>query len=477
MRLNLDDTIVALATAPGAGARAVVRLAGQDVTACLALCFAADDDRDLATIRHASRFSGQFQLDDQQTIPCALFLWPDRRSYTRTPVAEIHVINSPPLLDVILCTLCDHGCRLAEPGEFTLRAFLGGRIDLPQAEAVLGVIDAANAQQLNVALRQLSGGLSGPLTDIRNQLLDLLAHLEAGLDFVEEDIEFISRDALLQQLTSARNKVSKVADQMQQRTEIVDTTLVVLTGSANVGKSSLFNAMIARDGALVSDIAGTTRDYVSATLDLDGLTCQLIDTAGIEETQDDDVITAQAQAASVRQLEAAALQIVCLDASRPLSREERSRLSEPSRAPRIIALTKQDLPHAVVREEIVAEIVVVEKIPAKPVLQEKDLPVVAVSSHTGQGLDKLRTLLKSVITESTGTDNAFVLATASRCHDSLRRAGLDLESAQTGAESNAGEELVAADIRHALNELGQVMGEVYADDILDRVFSQFCIGK
>ena len=202
------------------------------------------------------------------------------RSYTGQPVVEIHTLGSPPLLEIVLRSICAAGARPAGPGEFTLRAFLAGRIDLTQAEAVLGVIDAGDRHELEIALGQLAGGLARPLHRLRNKLLDLLAQVEAGFDFADEDLAFITREELDRQLAEAESDAAAILRQVDSRHESSPGVRAVLVGRPNTGKSSLFNALAGDRAALVSDHPGTTRDYLTAELDLDGVKCQLIDTAG-----------------------------------------------------------------------------------------------------------------------------------------------------------------------------------------------------
>ncbi|NIL99243.1 MAG: GTP-binding protein [Planctomycetales bacterium] len=465
MTYDFTDTIVALATAPGRGARAVVRVAGPDVVAVLQPCFLADDGRQLRAVRQASLVPGRLQLGElHRALPCELLLWPDARSYTRSSLAEIHLIGSAPLAEAAIRRLCQGGCRLAGPGEFTLRAFLGGRLDLTQAEAVLGVIQAADGPQLDVALRQLAGGLSGPLAHLRDHLLELLAHLEASLDFVDEDIQFLSDEDLRRQLQAATEQVAGIAAQMQRRGEVVHQSRVVLTGTTNVGKSSLFNALMEKQGALVSHLAGTTRDYLTATLDLDGITCRLTDTAGIEQFDKTAAasIAAQAQLATDEQLRLADVELLCLDLSRPQPPVRTPRGDSQVRAKRVVALTKRDL---------------LPRSPQPFDAADSTTPVVAVSSHTGEGLDELRQVLRAVVLDLQRSDEVYVPATVTRCREGLRRAAGDLRAALDAADARAGQEIVAAEIRQALDELGQVVGAVYTEDILDRIFSRFCIGK
>ena len=277
----LDDTIAAVASPPGAAARGIVRLSGPEVAACVGRVFTADGHADWAGAGSPTAFPGHLRLPGVAApLPCDLCFWPTRRTYTGQPVAEVHTLGSPPLLEAAVEAFCEAGARPAEPGEFTLRAFLAGRIDLTQAEAVLGVIDAAGPDQLRTALAQLAGGLGAPLGSLRDRLLDLLSELEAGLDFADEDLEPLAPERLEAELEAAAGQVARLERQMLGRGEAGELPRVVLTGRPNVGKSSLFNALSGRAGALVCDLPGTTRDYLAAELECHGVRFLLVDTAG-----------------------------------------------------------------------------------------------------------------------------------------------------------------------------------------------------
>ncbi len=454
MPYHLDDTIAAIASPPGGALRGIVRLSGPLSRECVEPLFEASPrELGLRDVRRATAVSGLLRLPELAApLPCDLYVWPDGRSYTRQPMIEIHTFGSPALLGCVLANVCAGGARLAEPGEFTLRAFLAGRLDLTQAEAVLGTIDAGDRREFEVALRQLAGGIAGPMTQLREDLLDLLAHLEAGLDFVEEDIEFISAEALEQRLAAAAASVANLAEQMNSRGESRETVRAVLVGWPNVGKSSLFNALVGHGRALVSPLAGTTRDYLTAELDLDGVRMQLIDTAGVEEFP--ATISAAAQQLAVQQASDAQVRVLCLDSTRPLNEWELQRLSDSSNE--LIVLTKCDGRRAM----------------------EIGLPqAVATSAQTGEGLAALRRRLREATETAPRGELAVVASTATRCRESLRRAAESLGRARDLVRTRAGEELVAVETRVALDELGQVVGAVYTDDVLDRIFSRFCIGK
>ncbi|WP_254507350.1 tRNA modification GTPase [Anatilimnocola floriformis] len=462
MSLAIDDTIVALASAAGGSYEGIIRVSGPAVVEVLKKIFDGETGSGDLQSKRPLVLNGRLRLASDTRaqevhLPALVYLWPTSRSYTRQPLAEIYLPGSPPLLDLAIRSLCKCGARLAGPGEFTLRAFLAGRLDLTQAEAVLGVIDAQDAASLQSALTQLSGGLSHPLASLRNQLLDLLAHLEAGLDFVDEDIEFISRAELQQQVTAAATKVQSIADQLNSRSETsTSAPRVVLYGEPNAGKSSLLNALAGTAAAIVSPVAGTTRDYLVRLVTIDNQQLQLIDTAGVEEVSSTNAIAADAQSLGQSQHQQADLQLLCIDSSQPMSPWSHAELQRNSLTPRLIIGTKFDQTGG----------------------HSFDLPSPALltSVVTGHGLDELRGAIITALRKSTG-EIPVVATTALRCTASLQAAATALASAADLTTNGASDEWIAAELRLALDELGQVIGAVYTDDILDRVFSRFCIGK
>ncbi len=458
---ELEDTIVAIASPPGGAVRGIVRASGPGVLECLARVFRPIPPVELPTVRVPTALSGEFHVPGVASpLPGEVLLWPGPRSYTRQPLAELHTLGSPPLLEALLEGLCQAGARPAQPGEFTLRAFLSGRIDLTQAEAVLGVVDAADPGQLDAALAQLAGGLARPLQRLREELLDLVAHLEAAFDFADEDITFLSVGQLAERLERAAAAVEKIRAQLQSRSQTDDKPRAVLVGRPNVGKSSLFNALAGAEQAIVSAQPGTTRDYLIAQLDLDGICCELIDTAGLVPldgpfSREDDP-DAAAQRTAQTQARQAHVELFCLDGTRELDPWEQEQLHAGGRA-RLLVVTKVDAPRRLAL----------------------DVPAIETSALAGTGLAELKAALRARLVETAMPDAPYraVAATAARSRHWLHQAAEALARAQQLHQSRAGEELVAAEVRLALEALGQVAGAIYTEDILDRIFSQFCVGK
>jgi tRNA modification GTPase len=442
---DTTDTIAAVASPPGSGARGIVRLSGPEAWSIARADFTAERVEPLPA-RPEWR-EGSLTLDGLALpLPASLALWPAPRTYTGQPLAEIHTIGAPPLVNLVLAQCLARGARLAEPGEFTLRAFLSGRIDLTQAEAVLGVIEARSPAQLDAALRQLAGGLATPIVTLRNRLLDILAHLEANLDFVDEpDVDPLGRQTLAEELAGASAELTSLADRLRSRDRPEGRPRVVLVGPPNAGKSRLFNALLGQGRALVSPHAGTTRDYLSAPCHCDGLDIELIDTAGIEPAAGS--IAARAQALCAEQVAQADLLLVCESADTG--------------------------PPPADRSGPIAWLRVGTKCDLAPPLSPGAIPT---SALTGAGLATLRTAIAAALRASSPDDSAPT-TTSARCRDSLLRAGDSLGSAAATLAFSGGEELVAIDLRQAIDELGRVVGAVVSDDILDRIFRRFCIGK
>ena len=445
-----DDPIVALSSAPGPGLRAIVRVTGPKTRDVMAAVFES-----ATTWYSASRkalLPGAIRLPNvHSTLPADLYFWPAPHTYTGQDLAELHTISSPPLVERLIAALLNAGARSAMPGEFTQRAFLSGKKDLTQAEAVLAVIEAGTDTDLQKALTQLAGGVTQPLQKLRNDLLNLLADVEAGLDFVDEDIEFVSQAQILLRASSAIAHLMNLRRQLDDRTVSGRPIRVAIVGNPNAGKSSLFNALTGREAALVSEQAGTTRDYLLHPINLGGITVELIDTAGWQHAT--DTIEAQAQRLGLEQTTRADVILWCVPTGENFDVQGGQRLKQTGVQVLMIA-TKADLQ---VRQV------------------ESEFPeAVATSIFTANGLNALRKTLTEIVAAIAKPPLA---PSQSRCRAHVDAAILALRRVHEHAREEDPQELLALALRESLDQIGEMAGAVYTNDLLDRIFSRFCIGK
>jgi tRNA modification GTPase len=347
------------------------------------------------------------------------------------------------LVELLLTRILDAGARQAQPGEFTLRAFLAGKLDLTRAEAVLGVIEAEDRDDLKRSLDQLAGGVTRPLEQLRSDLLDLLADVEAGLDFGDEDIEFVDRTALLHRLGKGLALVTLLGKQLEDRGISGRAFRAVLVGQPNVGKSSLFNTL-AGASALISPEPGTTRDYLTKRLDLDGVAVELVDTAGLHESVDE--LEHRSQQLGQGEAGRADLSLLCVEAGQTLLPQE-------------VVLARQNRVLCV----------------ATKCDRGEPLPgFLATSVFHGEGLDRLREALAE---KARARPSSPLAPSLSRCRHHVQECLSRLRQAHEHAREEDPPELLAAELRGALEALGAMVGAVYTDELLDRIFSRFCIGK
>jgi tRNA modification GTPase len=452
---RLDDDIVAVSSAPGPGRRAIVRVTGPGTREIVAACFVPFTSHPTPLVAtnpggaahgfvtgEGNRIrKGNFRLKGVNSpLPADLYFRKAPRTYTGQDLAELHLISSPPLVERLVEDLLAAGARPARPGEFTMRAFLAGKTDLPRAEAVLAVIDAAHDADLTAALAQLAGGVSRPLDVLRDDLLNLLADVEAGLDFVEEDIHFVTKAELLTRLDGALGQLATLAKQLDARGVAGRPVRVALVGEPNAGKSRLFNALVGVDAALVSPAAGTTRDYLTHRLTLAGHDVELIDTAGRADAADD--IEGQAQTLGTASAALADLRLLCVPVDGPVP---------PIPSGEVVVRTKADVKHG--------------SIPGVPA---------PVSAVTGEGLPEFQQWLTEAVA---ALAKPSLAPSQSRCRHHVAAASDALARAKHIVQTAEPPELLALELRAALGQIGEMTGAIYTNDLLDRVFGRFCIGK
>lgn len=467
MSLVLDDTIVAISSGLAPAKRAVVRVSGPATRDILSqLIVDSPEAGELLAARHATcqsvrvhtGLSSKLHDSADDAIDGHCYYWPDNRSFTGQPTAELHILGSLPIVESLIEHICALGARPADRGEFTLRSFVAGKLDLPQAEAVLGVIEAESEDDLHTALAQLGGNLSEPIRELRERLVEVAAHVEAALDFVDEDIQFIEPEELRLQLTGTVDQLATILKQLAARGTRSRQPQVMLIGLPNAGKSSLFNALVGSSRAIVSEQAGTTRDLVSAQVQFYDLSCVLTDTAGIEQWQEFSP-RKLAQDQLHRSVASADLVLVCFDCRCPDDHAQAQQLLSTAGVPpqrQIVVATKVDL-------------------------APSDAPVAAdvhTSSLDPELVGELQKLVVKRIGQIQGELQSDSLhRTMVRCSALVASALAAIERALKLLDDPFGDELVASELRHAIDELAAVIGEVHSDDILGEIFSRFCIGK
>jgi len=452
------DTIAAIATPPGEAGIGIVRLSGPEAESIARRLFRPRRPCD-AWQSHRLYLGNLLDSQGHVLDEVLLTLMRAPHSYTREDVVEIHCHSGYAVLKAILGEVLAQGARLARPGEFSLRAFLSGRLDLSQAEAVLEIIQARTDAALRVAQTHLAGSFGRRLGELRAALLGVLAQLEAALDFPEEAAE-LSPLAIKDELAAPQKELAQLLATYRQGRLLKEGVRVVLAGRPNVGKSSLLNRLLDADRAIVTDIPGTTRDVIEETINLGGLALNLADTAGLREAR--DLVEELGVARSKERLAQADLILYLVDGSEAFSPEDAEVLEELADRPVLVVINKIDLPPKLQVEEI---------------SRSAPHPVVAISALTGQGLPDLeQAVVDLVLGGGVQTDREIV--TQARHAALLVQAG---EALRRGHEFLGQAvppwELVALEVKDALLALGEITGEEVGDEVLDHIFSQFCIGK
>lgn len=465
---NFSDTICAPATSVGTGAVSLIRISGPESSAVVdrVVCFRS------GTAAQAPGFSLKFgTVEGLDEVLVALFRAP--HSYTGEDAAEISCHASPFIVSSLLDRLTEAGCRLAEPGEFTRRAFVNGKMDLAQAESVADVIASSTATQHRVAMHQLRGGYSAELRALRKQLLELTALMELELDFSEEDVEFADRSRLRALLDTACSHCRQLADSFRLGNAIRNGVPVAIVGAPNSGKSTLLNALLRDDRAIVSDIPGTTRDTVEETCVLDGVLFRFIDTAGIRASSDE--IERLGIERTYRKIGEADVVLGVIDAV-SCGSEETFGLAVREIAERMDFRQQKLLIIANKCDILGVNKVVIDGNSFVLSINNQSyiIPCLWISAKTGSGLEQLRSELVSAV-----GNRAFegTLVTNARHARALRAAAESLSVVSDGLDRGIPSDLLAEDLRAALSSLGSITGEITTDEVLGEVFSRFCIGK
>jgi tRNA modification GTPase len=455
--LSKNETIVAIATPPGRGGIGIVRLSGPE-----AVAIAEPMLRLRNPLTHTqARFADLLDLDTQEKLDEAVVtFFAEPHSYTGEDVVEIAAHGSPVILETMVRQALEGGARLAAPGEFTQRAFLGGRIDLTQAEAVHDLIEAQTLYQARVAAQQLHGALSRRIKPIKEGLVALIAVLEAGIDFAEDDIDVLPNAEIIKRIEELRASLQPIAGSFARGRVVHAGLMLAIVGRPNAGKSSLFNRLVERERAIVTAAPGTTRDLVTERVSLGGIPVELVDTAGMREASD------EAEQIGIRKsreaLTDADVVLMVLDATAPPEQEEMELLATLTQRRALVVVNKSDLAHP--------------SASVQAALDGLGLAIVHTSALSGEGVGELKQKMLAVVGQSTA-DTETGMLTSLRQYEAVTATLEGLAAADSAATQNIPHEMVLLDLYGALKHLDSLTGETTSDDILHLIFSTFCIGK
>ena len=465
--IRMEDTIVALATPTGRSGMGVVRLSGGGSVA-IARRFAGDEGFEFRP-RHSHLVKLVDPTGGEVIDEAIVTHFKAPHSFTGEDVVEISCHGSPVLLRRVIDTCLSLGARLAEPGEFSLRALANGRMNLAEAEAIRDLIDAQTIASAQQAVRQMRGEFSHQLQPVKDELLDVIVLLESALEFVEDDLPETQSDLIKRRLSVLGEEVDRIAGTFKAGRLIRDGLQVALVGRPNVGKSSLFNALLGSERAIVTDIAGTTRDQLHERFTIGDIPVSLIDTAGLRDTA--DVVESIGVERSRRTMADADLVLVMVDASETLTEEDREIIRSVEDLNHLIVVNKIDKADAAAISNLRSEIADLD-----PTIGKERLKIVPASAKTGEGLDGLQRAIVEPFSPQDASSNGF-LVTDARHHDLLVRAAGEIRHSIDLLDQRASEEITLIGLHSALRYLGQITGETTTEDMLTRIFSTFCIGK
>ena len=445
----MADTIAAIATPPGQGGVGIVRISGKNA------CSIAEKISQLQSfeprkIHFASFFDDQKNLIDQGL----LIYFKNPASFTGEDVVELQTHGSPVVLDMLIEAITQQGARIARPGEFSERAFLNGKLDLTQAEAIADLIEAGSKQAARMATRSLQGSFSQAINELVENLVKLRMFVEAAIDFPEEEIDFLSDSKVSIDLEDIKNRVNTILEKANQSYLVKEGMNLVIAGKPNAGKSSLLNALSGSETAIVTNIPGTTRDTLKTHIQIDGMPVHIIDTAGLRQSE--DIVELEGIKRAKKEIAQADHILWVYDCNETLD---------------VTDIQKQHLPDEIPVTYIKNKI---DKIDMAPSVDEKG-HVIAISAKLGTGIDLVKNYLKQIMGYRSEQEGDFL---ARRRHiEALQRAARHLDNAETALQQLKAGELLAEELRLAQNELNEITGEFTSDDLLGKIFSSFCIGK
>lgn len=457
----IDDTIAAIATAPGEGGIGIIRISGPKSLEVAEEIFFSMSGKKISEYPARTLIFGNIKNGDKKIDEVLVAYMKGPNSYTAEDVIEINChggfISAKRILELVL----SKDVRLAEAGEFTKRAFLNGRIDLSQAEAVIDVINAKTDKAHEVAENQLDGSLSNRIREFREKVTELLAQVEVAIDYPEEDIEFIAYTTLEEKTRELNKDIKKLYETSESGKIFREGLKTVIVGKPNVGKSSLLNSILGENRAIVTDIPGTTRDVIEEFVNIKGIPLKIVDTAGIRET--DDVVEKIGVEKSMASFDTADLIIMVVDSSSELSEEDREILEKVQGKETILLLNKTDLPQVIDEEEV------------KKYVNEEN--IIKISALHNEGIEDVHDRIEAMVYKGDIKSSSNVIITNSRHKDALYRAMKSAEDAMRAIEDRMPLDFVEVDLKNIWDYLGYINGDTVSEDLLDNIFHNFCIGK
>ena len=450
----MEDTIVAISTALGIGAISIVRLSGKYAIEIVNSCF---EGKDLTKVKSHTINYGFIKNDEEVIDEVLVSIMKEPTTYTKENIVEINCHGGIIATNKILETMLEKGARLAEPGEFTKRAFLNGRIDLVESESVMDIIESKSDEARSLAISSLKGNISNLIVEFRNNLKQLLSQIEVNIDYPEYyDIEVVTKENIRENLDTMKKDINKLIKESKNTLPIKEGIKTVILGRPNVGKSSLLNSLLNEDKAIVTDIAGTTRDIVEGEILLDGILLKMIDTAGIRKT--DNKVESIGVEKSLSLIKEADLVIVVLNNNEKLTKEDEEILERTKNKPRIVVVNKMDLK-------------------SKLKLPKEVSNIVETSTIKNSGIEELKDKIKELFNIEEIKTKDYTYLSNSRQISLAKKAYKELKQAEESLENNVPIDMVEIDLKDAFDTLGEIIGETYSDEIIDNLFKNFCVGK
>ena len=457
----IDDTIAAIATAPGEGGIGIIRISGEKSLQVAQSIFKSKSGKMIKDYNARTLIYGTVVGNEKVIDEVLVAYMKGPNSYTAEDVIEINCHGGFISVKKILELILSKDVRLAEAGEFTKRSFLNGRIDLSQAEAIIDVIKSKTDMAHEVAQSQLEGSLAKKIKDLRMNVTEVLAHLEVSIDFAEEDVEEITYQTLEEKALELRNEIKKLYDTAESGKILRDGLKTVIVGKPNVGKSSLLNSILGENRAIVTDIAGTTRDVIEEFVNIKGIPLKIVDTAGIRETE--DVVEKIGVEKSRESFSTADLVIMVLDASRKLSEEDMEILESLKNKKTIVLLNKMDLEPQIELEKI------------EEFVNSEDIIQISALKH--QGIEELQDKIEAMVYHGSVKNSSNLMITNSRHKDALFKAYESINDAISAIEQRMPYDFIEVDFKNIWDYLGYINGDTVREDLLDTIFANFCIGK